>query len=637
MSSGIVDSARQVLDRFAGAERPSASHAERIAWAGALADSGDPGAAAEQLIAVLRGGGQVPDTFPAVLLRLTGEHARAVTAAAIDSGRVSTPSSDMSARVPLSAAFARLCAGSDDAEEALLRAVLVAREYEDRRGTFFRRNRAYRIAVVLSLFAEAHRGEPERLDLWAGILGDADRQRLAGAAALLGPLGLAEIDRRCGEMDGELARYEAVPLAGALTAAGRLREALELAARLDPNDRQQAVVAVTEALTTEDSAHACAAATQALTAKGSAHACAAATQALTAKGSAHACAAATQALTTEDDAHAGATVTQTATTEDGARAGVAVAKAGVTESEARAVIAAFRASPKAGRDRDQQMIHRHRLARVLLMFGRFDDAVAELVKMKDCRYSGFGPAELVSELVRWLGARPEEVTGQRLRTLLDVLASPNVIPQELAAQVVGVLHRVFVLADPELRAEIVDVRAAALRARSRSDLRALVDAGLAAGLLATGQAKEATAILCAVSAAQRGRLSDMAAPLIAAAVESEMPARDPELFEEFFGAVATLSDSWPPPSPDLAIRLGPTGRATAARLVGRFPAKNVARWAGWLAEAAAETGDFETLHTLLESAADEPSALAIGRHLAAALARHGTQADAHAVAEACGL
>jgi hypothetical protein len=612
MSSAVV---RQVLDRFAAGDVAPASPDERVAWAAALIDIGDPAGAADQLTAALRAGTAVPAMLPAVARRLTGEHARSVVAAAIDDGRVNRASYDMSPRPSVAGAVVHLAVGSDATEEALLRAVLVVGEWEDRPGTAARRNRAYRVAAVLAVLAEAHRGEPERLDLWAEILGEADRPRLAGAAGLLGPLGLAEIDRRCGAMDDEVARCEAVPLARALAGAGRVGEALELAARLQPSDRQEALVAVAQAVT--------------------------------------------------DD------------------------------RDVRAVTAAFRACPKAGRDRDQQVIHRHRFARVLLTFGRVDDALAELARMRDCRYSGFGPAEFVAELVRWLDRRPEEATGERLRALLDVLESPNVIPQELAAQVTGVLHRVFVLADPALRAEMTGTRAAALRRKSRSDRAALVDAGLAAGLLAVGRTSEATAVLHrAVAVAGPGRrLPDLIEPLITAAADAalagsaldlaggdadpagravdlagrapdlaggdgalvgravdlagggadlagggaDLAGRDPGLFSEFFGTAAALSASGPPVSPDLAVRLGPAGRAAAAGLLDRFRAEERDRWAGWLADAAAETGDFDTLHTLLEDAVGEPPAWAIGRRLAVALARHGDPAGARAVADACGL
>jgi hypothetical protein len=576
MSSAIVTSARQALDRFpagdgsgasaaavvspASVASPAAvaSPAERAAWADALIDSGELDAAAGQVIAALRVDAQAPETLLTVVRRFTGDHARAVMAAAIDHGRVNAASNDWTPRPSPAGAVAHLAAGSDDAEEALLRAVLVVREYEDHPTAWYRRNRAHRIGEVLTVLAGAHPGEPERLDRWAQILGDADRPRLAAAAALLAPLGLAEIDRRCGGVDDNTAGFEAVPLARALAGSGRMTEALELAARLEPEWRQQALVAVSEVVT--------------------------------------------------------------------------------DEREARAVVAAFRACPKAGRERGQQRAHRYRLARMLLTFDRIDDALAELTKMRDPRAVGHGPAELAGEIVQWLGRRPGQATGERLRALLDVLESPHVFHQDLGEQVTAILHRLFVLADPALRTEITGTRAAALRAKSRSYERALVDAGLAAGLLTLGRPDEATALLRgAVSAVRGARLHRMAETLIGAAADADLPERDPGLFIEFLGAVADLAFAGPPESTAVAVRLGPVGRATATRLLDRFQKEYVGRWAGWLARAAAETGDFDTLHTLLENAVDEPTALAIGRRLAAALARHGNLTDAHAVADAYGL
>jgi hypothetical protein len=559
MSSATAAPVRRVLARFAAQDVPAAPAAERVAWAGALIDGGDPGAATDQLVAALRAGGKVPDQVSVVVRRLTGKHAREVLAAVVDSGGLSAASYETHWKPLAAGGFAHAAAGSDEAEESLLRAVLVVRKYEDHPVALPHRNRARRIAAVLAVLAEAHRDEPERLDHWARVLGDTDRRRLAGAAALLAPLGLAEIDRRCGGLDDEVARDEAVPLAGALAAAGRATEALELAARLQPNARQEALLAVTRVVT--------------------------------------------------------------------------------DERDARAVVTAFRACPKGGRDRDQQMTHRHRFARVLLTFGRFDDALAELAEMRDCRISGFGPAELAWELVRWLDQRPEEATGLRLRAILDVLQSPNVIPQELAAQVARVLHRVLVLADPALRTEIINVRATAMRPRLHSGDQALVDAGLAAGLLAVGRHGEATALLRdAAWPTHRGhRLSYMARPLIEAIAAAELAERDPALFAELFGTVARRSSSEPPANPALAVRLGPTGRAAASRLLDRFPDELAGPWACRLADAAAETGDFATLDTLLEAAGDEETALTIGRRLAMALARHDEPADARTVAGACGL
>ncbi|MCO8276232.1 hypothetical protein M1L60_37205 [Actinoplanes sp. TRM 88003] len=426
MSSAVVDSALEILDRFAVEDASTASPDEHTAWAEALIDSGDEAAAAEQLIALLRAG-SVPNTLPGVAARLSDERARSVLAAAIDNGRVTTA---LTARAHLAGGFARLASGSDDAEAALLRAVLAVEEFEDQPEYGPHRERMHRIAAVFAALSEAHPGEPERLDRWAAILGEADRPRLAAAAGLLGPLGLAEIDRRCG----------------------------------DP------------------------------------------------------------------------------------------------------------------------------------------------------------------------------VTDARLPAVLDALDSANLRPYEPSIQVAVLLHGVFVLAGPALRAELLDTRAAMLRARLSTRNPQHVDIGLAAGLIETGRAGEGAALLRALSAGPDRRYGFSAELLITAAARAGLPEHDPDLFAEVFGLVASLSAYPPPLSPAPAVRLGPGGRATAARLIDRSqPNRNPGRLSGWLAEAAARTGDFDTLGILLEKATDEPRASFVARHLAAARARHGDRPGADTLAEACGL
>jgi hypothetical protein len=466
---------------------------ERAGWAAALLDGGDPGAAADEVVAALLGDEAAPGELLAVARRFTGAHARAVLRAAIDGGRVNAVRYDMWRHPLVVGAFVHHAVGSDEAEDELLRAVLVTHQSEARQSTMPARLRVRRIAAVLGAFSDAHRDEavlaassdahrggPERLDRWAAILGDTDRPRLAGAASLLAPLGLAEVDLRCGGTD-TLEEAEVVPLARALAEAGRLKEALDFAARFEPRVRQEALAATAQVVT--------------------------------------------------------------------------------GDRDARAVVAAFRACPKGGRDRDQQMTYQHRFARVLLALGRVDDALGVLVKMRDCRISSFGPAPLAWEVVCWFDKRRDEADPQRLRTVLDALASPNVIPQELAPCVSAILRELFVLGDPTFHAELLNTHAARLRARLQSGDRALVDAGLAAGLVAVGRADEAPAFLRdAVASAHRGqRIFFTAQPLIEAAVDAGLVERDPDLFAEVFGTLtARASRHWV--SPKLAVRLGPAPR-----------------------------------------------------------------------------
>ncbi|AGZ40956.1 hypothetical protein [Actinoplanes friuliensis] len=555
MSSAVVDAALKTLARFAVDDAPAASPEERIAWAEALIDSGDPVPGADQLIAVLRAG-PAPATLPEVARHLPDEQARSVLAAAIDNARLTTAIYDKS---QLLGGYARLAAGSDEAEEALLRAVLVVEQYEDELLTRVHRERRHRVAAVVAALAEAHPGEPERLDLWASILGEADRPRLAAAAGLLAPLGLAEIDRRCSKLYAGTDSVEAPPLARALAEAGRTKEALELATRLQPFDRQQALFAVAEVVT--------------------------------------------------------------------------------DEREASTVVAAFRAAPKVSRERQQQLAHQHRLALILLGFGRADDALTELSKMSGRRSTSSAPIDLARAIVEGLGRRPDLLTDERLRAVVDAVKTAGLHPYWLSNHIAALLHDVFMLAGPALRAEVLGTRAATFRAALPAHDPGQVDFGLAAALIETGRADEGAALLRAVAAATPDRRHGFAAELlITAAGKAGLPEHDPDLFAEIFGLIAALAAYPPPLSSAPAVLLGPTGRATAARVIDRFlPNRHPGRLTNWLAEAAARSSDFDTLGILLEKVTVAPEASLITCHLAAALARHGDRAAADTLADACGL
>ncbi|MER7002047.1 hypothetical protein ABT297_03240 [Dactylosporangium sp. NPDC000555] len=158
--------------------------------------------------------------------------------------------------------FAGIVAGDPDAGDALLRAALALAEHERQHPA--PAYRPSRISAVLAALAAAeataHAGAPdapaggtEPLDRWAKVLAGSerdDRHRLSAAAALLGPLGLAEVDARCARVED----HDGPPLAVELAAAGRLGEALELAARLGPWARQGALLRLAEGATGADAA-----------------------------------------------------------------------------------------------------------------------------------------------------------------------------------------------------------------------------------------------------------------------------------------------------------------------------------------------------------------------------------------------
>lgn len=234
----IADRARDVLDRFGP---PPSEHtvdrAERVAWAVARFDGGDHDGAAEDLTALLDG--WLPEPFAAAAPRiLTGERAVRFVTAALGGGHPYRPfvSGRNTPEYAVAGTLARLVAGHADAEEALLRTVLGVRPGEHLSAHL----RVARISAAFAALAEVHAGKLEVLDGWAALLDEQDRPRLAAAAALLGPLGLAETDRRCGtveDVDGER-------LVVAFAGADRFDDALALATRLGPGEQQRSLLAL---------------------------------------------------------------------------------------------------------------------------------------------------------------------------------------------------------------------------------------------------------------------------------------------------------------------------------------------------------------------------------------------------------
>jgi hypothetical protein len=551
-ASGLVSAVHAALARVeATAEEDSpverAYPADRIRWAAALYDGGDRDGAADEMMALVDG--HLPSEFATVGPRiLTGD--RAKEAAAFAGGDKQQYGMRGISGAPRDRAvtegFARLVAGDREAEDALLRTVLVVwpGETHGPRAS----HRAVRISAVLAVLAEAHADEPQHLDHWAALLGEDDRPRLAAAAALLVPLGIGEVERRCGTIDD----VDGEPLVAAFAAAGRFDDAIALAVRLGARAQQHALLRL--------------------------------------------------------------------------------AAPDLPPAHVKALVAAFRKCPKGGRERDVQMTYQHRFARLLLTFGQVDDAVTVLSRMRDCRISTYGPGPLAFEILRWLHERTKEATPQRLRAVLDVLAEPRVIPQELAAVVTEAIRLSHALADEPLRAEIVDVHVPRLRARLWRTDRLMVDAGLAAALVATGDRTAADALYPkAVGPHADWPLSRVLARL---APHAGLPKRDPATF---VGLLATALTCPKPSAEQMLPRLDADGWAAMPDVLALLPDPYVGLVAAAIADFAERAGNLDLLAVALDAAPDAKVALQVARRAATALARGGELADATAVARVCGL
>ncbi|MEO3745565.1 hypothetical protein [Plantactinospora sp. B5E13] len=549
-SVDLADHARSALARSGAA--PSEwkfEPAERVEWAVARFDGGDQAGAAEELTACLDG--FLPKEFAEAAPRiLTGEQAVRVVAAALDGEHPyrSFASGHNGPGHAVAGTLARLAAGNAEAEAALLRAVLVVRPNEEH---MWASHRQARISAVLAALAEAHAGEPEILDRWSALLDGTDRPSLAAAAALWGPLGLAETDRRCEtvrEVDGER-------LVAAFVAADRFDDALTLATRLGPRSQQRALLTL--------------------------------------------------------------------------------ATPGLSAARAKALVAAFRRCPKGGRDRDQQMVYQHRFARLFLALDRVDDALAVLGRMRDCRVSGYGPGPLALEVVRWLDGRREAVTPERLRAVLEALAGPGVIPQELAAVVAEVVPLVYPLADEELRAEIVDVHVPRLRGRVGNwrPSRLMVDAGLGAALVETG---DATALDPVFTAAVAGRTdSRLSLVLGRLAIHTGLVARDRELFTRL--VAGALSEGYWRYGEALLPALDAEARTVVPDVVAAVPVEGRRYVVAGVARFAEHVGEPGLLAAMLDLAPDAASTCRTAARVAMMLARRGELSTALDVARRCGL
>ncbi|MBL7519657.1 hypothetical protein I6A84_16515 [Frankia sp. CNm7] len=520
--------------------------ADRVDWAVARFDGGDHAGAAVDLAACLDG--WLPDEFAEAAPRiLTGEQAVQVATAALGGEHPYRPfaSGRNGPEDAVAGMLARLVAGNPDAEAALLRAVLMIRPDEYRGSP----HRAARISAVFAALAEAHIGEPGYLDRWSALLDGDDQPCLAAAAALLGPLGLAETDRRCGtvrDVDGER-------LVAAFVAADRFDDALTLATRLGPSQQQLALLTL--------------------------------------------------------------------------------ATPGLTPKRAKALVAAFRKCPKGDRSRDIQMIYHHRFARLFLALERVDDALVILSRLRDGRISGYGPDPLALEVLRWLDGRREAATPERLRAVLDVLASPGNIHQ-LAAVVADVVPLAHALADEQLRTEIVDVYVPRLRARLRDtgSRELLADAGLGAVIIETG---DATA-LDPVYARAAGKRTDSRVSLVLAqlAGRTRLATRDRELFTRLVTATLWRGSWWIADA--LLPALDAEARAVVPDAVAAVPADR-RRQVVAIARFAERVADSALLAAMLDAAPDAESTRRVAGRAAMVLARHGELPDALDVARRCGL
>ncbi len=159
---------------------------------------------------------------------------------------------------------------------------------------------------------------------------------------------------------------------------------------------------------------------------------------------------------------------------------VAIAHACTTAKDRQKVVAAFKKCPKSSRDRDAQQMWKHRLGEVLLANDDFDGAIEVLVGMQDCRVSHYGPGPLATRIAKRLDEDPARWTPARVTALLDVLASPHVIPQDMPVPLLAILPTAVVHA-PEI--------ALAAAGRIRSKFRQAGDVALVWAALAAGKAR----------------------------------------------------------------------------------------------------------------------------------------------------
>ncbi|WP_432988379.1 hypothetical protein [Dactylosporangium sp. CA-233914] len=215
-----------------------------IRWLASWFDAGDREPAARALLRRLAGG--VGEAFvtegPRILAVLPPEER---IGPILDSPQLYSRWWSTSGQYPpdhVAAAFAACVAGHPEPEEALLRAVMAPTDHERRYPGHL--NRRERVSGAIAACSAAYpASDTAQLDRWAAILGSSefgDRPRLAAAATQLAPLGLAEIDARCGTVDD----FDGPALAGALSRAGRLDDALTLTTRLDPRRRQAALMRI---------------------------------------------------------------------------------------------------------------------------------------------------------------------------------------------------------------------------------------------------------------------------------------------------------------------------------------------------------------------------------------------------------
>ncbi|GAA4262372.1 hypothetical protein GCM10022255_098770 [Dactylosporangium darangshiense] len=233
-------------------ERPYFDPDDRIRWLAARSDAGDREGAARALLGDLGGAERPPpglaEDGPRILAVLPPAE---VLEGLLKSPHVYARFRDQLGDHPddiVAGVFARCVTGGPDDEEAMLRAALAPTDHERTyRGGGYR---PVRVSAVLAGLAETvaadlGRDAGETLDRWAAVLAEseyADGHRLAAAAALLAPLGLAEVDRRCDRVED----YDGPRLAAALARAGRLGEALELTTRIGPWQRQRALLGLAD-------------------------------------------------------------------------------------------------------------------------------------------------------------------------------------------------------------------------------------------------------------------------------------------------------------------------------------------------------------------------------------------------------
>ena len=294
------------------------------------------------------------------------------------------------------------------------------------------------------------------------------------------------------------------------------------------------------------------------------------------------------------------------------------------------VLAAFKKCPKTSRDRDAQGVWKHRFARVHLAAGDLDGAIEILVAMQDCRISGFGPGPLAREIAKHLDEDPARWTAARTTALLDVVASPNVHPQDTLSPTLAIV--------PSALVHHRDI-ALAGAAKIRTKLRQGGDAALVVAAEALGHTRAGDRAVAAKKLGEALTAASTQRAFYADASSFMTCVTDVDHRDELWLQAFELGRNYEPRDVMRAVerifdRLDPADAPLAARAIAatKLPREVADHARDLLADFVADRLDTDELFSL-----DTGAILRRVRQAARFLARRGQHADAMRLARASGL